>query len=84
MPKPIYNEDAKKEQGELLDAVLDEFKLKMRVELFDKISKGYMGWNEPSFEKYMAEQISNHLAKGEYIKVANLAMFLDNLQQTSP
>lgn len=80
MPKPIYNEDAKKEQGELLDAVLNPFKVRMQTELLDKINKGYMGWDEPAFENYMKEQLSNHLAKGEYVKVANLAMFLDNLQ----
>jgi hypothetical protein len=79
MPKPVYNEDAIRDEELALDAVLEAFKVKMKTELLDKLSKGYTGWDDASFGTYMKEQLKNHAAKGDYVKAANLAMFLEKL-----
>ena len=80
MPKPkLSKEKTVAEKLALADA-LNEFKDKMLDELIDKVSRGYVGWDDEFNANYMKEQISNHLAKGDWVSVANLAMFLETLE----
>ncbi len=77
MPKP--NRSVIEERKELEEA-FDCFTKNMWIEIMKKLGQGYLGWDNPDMQQYMKEQISNHLAKDDWVAVANLAMFLDNLE----
>ena len=81
MPKPKLSKEVTVSEKEALKDSLNTFKDEMLDELMDKLSKGYLGWDDAFYENYIKEQLSNHLAKGEWVTVANLAMFLNNFNQ---
>lgn len=62
-----------------LNRLLDYFTDRMRNRVIDKLDMGHAGWNLEGLRNYMSEELSNHLAKGDYLDIANIAMFLDNL-----
>jgi hypothetical protein len=80
MPKPKLPKEKIVSEKESLKDSLNDFKDKMLDELMDKLSKGYVGWDDVFNANYMKEQISNHLAKGDFVAVANLAMFLETME----
>ena len=77
MPKPKHSLESEKEA---LTVTLHTFTMCMKREIMEKADLGYRGWDDTKMQQYMKEQISNHLAKGNWVVVANLAMFLDNLE----
>lgn len=80
MPKPKPSKQKTVEEKSSLKEALKNFNDEMLQELMDKVSRGYTGWDDAFNANYMKEQISNHLAKGDWIVVANLAMFLHTLE----
>jgi hypothetical protein len=52
----------------------------MRTKVMSKLDQDFAGWNLDKWKLYMQEQLHNHLLKEDYLDVANIAMFLDNLE----
>ncbi len=80
MPKPKLSKEIIVAEKESLKDALNAFKDEMLDELMDKLSRGYVGWDDAFNENYIKEHLSNHLAKGDWVTVANLAMFLNNFE----
>ena len=68
------------EEQKLIQAVND-FGMKMRIRLLEKLKDGYTGWDRPKIEKRTTEadltlRAITCIMSGKYVDVANLAMFL--------
>ena len=48
----------------------------MRDRMFDKAAEGYIGWDEKDCQQYIKEQLQDHVDKGDFVDIANIAMML--------
>ena len=55
----------------------------MKAKLIDQMLEGYMGWDEEQCRKGMEQSLAVHIrrGKGQEVDIANLAMFLWNLNR---
>jgi len=60
------------------DVAVEAFAEAMKVKLAIARSKGRGGWNndEPGMQQRLSDMLREHVAKGDPLDVANLAMFL--------
>ncbi len=69
------------EQNKVIDC-LGKFNAEMLKKILKKSREGYSGWDSQECAAYMQHQLSHHTVKGDYIDVANIAMFLWFLEQS--
>lgn len=68
------------EQNELIEVAV-EFNAEMLKKILAKERAGYQGWENPQMAEYLRRQLVEHTEKGDYVDVANIAMFLWHLEQ---
>jgi len=73
---------AKKERAiQNLYNIVDEFSKEMKAKLLQKYKEGYRGYDAPKNIVTMQCRLRKNFRDEDYIDVANLAMFLHNLQK---
>ncbi len=63
-----------------LSEVLGQFSREMLYKMFEKQKRGVGGWADPSCLVGLKESLKEHIEKGDMIDVANIAMFIWNLE----
>lgn len=71
-----------KEQNKIIDC-MGEFTAEMLKKILKKQRQGYSGWDNQDCAAYMQRQLTKHTKEGDYLDVANIAMFLWKLEQES-
>ena len=64
------------EELERLSTSIAKFSVLMRDKLFDKAVDGHYGWDRKCNEQYIKDSLAEHVKKGDYVDVANIAMML--------
>jgi len=64
------------DEKERLSAAVQEFSEAMKVKLFDKTNEGKSGWDDCAWPvEDIKKQLIEHVEKGDFVDVANFAMF---------
>lgn len=63
-----------------LSKLIKVFSDEMERKLHRKLMQGYSGWDDENMKEYLKESIKNHVEKGDWVDVANLAAMLWNLE----
>ncbi len=78
--QPISNKELRGYDSDLHEAV-NEFAERMKDRLFEKAQEGRDGWDCESEREFFVEMIGKCAAKGNWIDVANFALFLSYLDK---
>jgi hypothetical protein len=59
-----------------LEACVDDFAEKMKAKLIQKNLEGKAGWDDPDWSiEDLKRQLIDHVEKGDFVDVANFALF---------
>ena len=59
-----------------IDKEVSLFACLMRDEMFDRAAEGYAGWDNDENKQHIANELSAHITKGNYLGAANFCMML--------
>ena len=70
-------------EKEAVATLIGQFSENMFVKLMQKMKSGYHGWDVKDSEavEKLKNQLANNVNQGDWIDVANISMFLWNMQQ---
>ena len=79
----ITNEIRKAAETEALANLMNSFSEKMFAKVMAKMQQGYHGWDkkDPIMIELLNNRLSDNINRGDWIDVANVCMFLWNMQQ---
>ena len=63
-----------------LKSTVRNFSAEMEKKVLAKLDEGYSGWDDFHYKEYLMKELLRHSMKGDYVDVANIAMFLWNLE----
>lgn len=63
-----------------IDKTVSAFACLMRDEMFDKAAEGYSGWDNDENKQDIANELSAHIVKGNYVGAANFCMMLHGFE----
>ena len=63
-----------------LERCVEVFSEDMLYKLKNKFLQGYDGWDDPNTLDFLKESLKSHMDKGDMVDVANLAMFIWNIE----
>lgn len=69
------------EENKIIDCI-SGFGAEMLKKILKKGRQGHAGWDSQDCAAYMQHQLTEHCKKGDYVDVANIAMFLWKLELT--
>lgn len=67
-------------EGKALSLCYRMFHERILKKLDSKLSEGKSGWDNPYMLDYLKESLIDHVAKGDMVDVAILAMFIWNIE----
>lgn len=77
----FIKEEAKRNaETEALGTLLDVFAKEVGAKIFEKLQKGYSGWDDSLNEEEIKRRLLTNYHKGDMVDVAACAMFLWNLK----
>jgi len=65
-----------------INRLFKSFVVKMEKRLNEKSRRGWKGWDDDALFDDMHKRLILNALEGDYVDVANLAMFLDNLKES--
>jgi hypothetical protein len=71
------------EEKEAISNVLGVFSQAMMDKLIKKVNSGQKGWNYSGLLPDLKKSLKDHLEKGDMVDVANLAMFIWNIESNT-
>ena len=82
----ITNEVRKAAESEALANLMNTFSEAMFAKIVSKMQQGYHGWDrkDPVIIELLKNRLADNVNRGDWIDVANVSMFLWNMQQPDP
>lgn len=80
--KEIENKEERSDVDETIALYTAVFRFSqvMKHKLLKKYGEGKRGWDDPTILEFLKKSLAEHVAKGDMVDVANLAMFIWNIE----
>lgn len=78
----LVSDDYEQMEKEALDVLLEKGADEMGARLYDKVEMGWSGWDLPENKELLKQKLLENYREEDWIDVANLALFLWNLEPT--
>lgn len=80
--KPMDNKEERSDVEETLAlyTTVARFNQVMKHKLLKKYGEGKRGWDDPAILDFLKKSLAEHVGKGDMVDVANLAMFIWNIE----